>query len=172
MTHPENQPPAQPNQYWPPQHQPAQPYTPPVAYPPAGPPAKPPNSKLVFWTSGTGVVLMLLIAFIGVLILVGIINRIEGPASASFDTTVTSCEATGTSSLATATVGLSVKNVSKSTKSATVKIEYRDGSGSRLDTDTAYVRNIAPGDTARTEESTILDAAPAGSIECAVIGVS
>jgi hypothetical protein len=53
-----------------------------------------------------------------------------------------------------------------------VKIEYRDGGGNRIDTDTAYVRNIAPGDTVRTDESTILDAVPAGSISCQIVGVS
>jgi hypothetical protein len=164
MSYPEQPPPAQPGQPWPPQQH--------YAAPPVGPPAKPPNPRLVFWTSGTGVVIMLLIAFVAVILLAGVVNRINGPASAAFDTTITSCEATGSSTLATATVGLTVKNVSKSTKSATVKLEYRDGSGSRIDTDTAYVRDIAPGDTARTEESTILDAAPAGSIECVVTGVS
>jgi hypothetical protein len=105
------------------------------------------------------------------MILVGIINRVQGPAADAFDVSVTSCNATGTT-LATATIGLSVKNTSSSTKSATVKIEYRDGSGNRLDTDTAYVRNIAPGDTVRTDETTILDAVPAGSISCEIVDVS
>jgi hypothetical protein len=135
------------------------------------PAPKPPNSKLVFWTSGTGVVLMLLIAFVAVIVLAGVVNRIQGPAGDKFGVTVTSCNATGTT-LATATIGLAVRNTGKSTASATVKIEYRDGSGSRIDTDTAYVRDIAPGDTARTEETTILDAAPTGSISCEVVGVS
>lgn len=54
--------------------------------------------------------------------------------------------------------------------SATVSIEYRDSAGARLDTDTASVRNIAPGDTARTEESTILDA-EADSGSCRVTAV-
>lgn len=163
------QPPVQPNQYWPPQPQGYGP--PPPSHPaPAGPPVKPPNSKLVFWTSGTGVVCMLLIAGVLVLTLVGVINRIEGPASSNFDTAVASCEAT-TGSLATATVGFTIKNTSSKVRSATVQIEYRDGSGSRLDTDTAYVRNIQAGDTVRHDESTILDAEPTGSLECAIVGI-
>jgi hypothetical protein len=45
----------------------------------------------------------------------------------------------------------------------TIGIEYRDSSGARIDTDTARVRNVAPGDTVRTEETTLLDAgAPTG----------
>jgi hypothetical protein len=166
------QPPYDPNQPPPGPPYPQQQYPPQAPYGyQAPPPQKPPNSKLVFWTSSTGVVLMLLIAFVAVIVLAGIVNRVQGPAGAKFGVTVTSCNVTGTT-LATATIGLAVRNAGKSTSSATVKIEYRDGGGNRIDTDTAYVRDIAPGDTARTEETTILDAAPTGSISCEVVGVS
>lgn len=153
-----------PDRYWPQQ---PQTYTP----PPASPPVKPPNSKLVFWTSGQGVVCMLLIAGLLVAVLVGVINRISGPAADNFNVSVTSCDAT-TGSLPTATIGFTIKNTSSKPRGATVKIEYRDGAGSRLDTDTAYVRDIQPGDTVRHEESTILDAAPADSVNCEITGIS
>lgn len=172
MTYPSEQPPTVPGQQsWPPQAQPPA-YGPPPGYPAAGPPTKPPNPKLVFWTSPAGIISILAIAGVGVLVLLGIVNRVSGPAADNFTVAVTSCNATGSANLATATVGLSVKNTSSRARSATVKIEYRDGGGARIDTDTAYVRDIAPGDTARAEESTLLDAAPTGAISCSVVGIS
>ncbi len=155
MTLPGTQPPAVPGQ---PQYSP--------------PPAKPVNPKLAFWTSPAGIISMLAIAGALMLVLVGVTNMISGPASDNFKVSVTSCTADRSPSLATAKIGLSVTNTSKATRSATVKIEYRDGGGSRLDTDTAYVRNIAPGDTARAEESTLLDAVPTGTISCEIVGIS
>jgi hypothetical protein len=155
-----NQPPP-PQQPWPPQQQAPYAYQQP-------PPPRPVSPRLAFWTSGQGIVCIFLIAGLLVAVLVGVINRIEGPASANFDTTVTSCKADGS----TATVGFTVKNVSKKTRSATVKIEYRDGSGNRLDTDTAFVSDIAPGDTVQREESTLLDADPGTSARCEIVGVS
>lgn len=172
MSYPGEQPPTapgQPTQPWPPQ-QPA--YGPPAGYASGGPSASPPNPKLAFWTSPAGIISMLAIAGVLVLVLLGVVNRLSGPASDNFTVAVTSCNATGSTSVSTATIGLSVRNDSKQVRSATVKIEYRDGGGTRIDTDTAYVRNIQPGDTARTDESTLLDAAPTGQLSCVVTGIS
>lgn len=168
MTHPPTVP-EQPNPVWPPQ---PQAYGPPPGYPaPAGPPVKPPNSKLVFWTSGTGVVLMLLIAGAAIVLIAGISNLVSGPASDNFDVTVTSCDATA-GSLSTAKVAFTIKNTSSTARSATVEIEYRDGAGNRLDTDTARVQTIQPGDTVSHSESTILNGEASGTIRCEIIGVS
>lgn len=154
MTYPEQPPqPQQPNQ-WP------QPQT-------YGPPAKPPNPKLVFWTSAPGIIALLAIAFVCTLALAGIINRLQGPTSDRFDLTVTSCSAT-TGTLPTATVGFTITNTSSQAHSATVGIQYRDGSGARLDTDTAYVTSIRPGETVRRDETTILDGVPSGELDCQV----
>lgn len=179
MAYPPQPPPYDPNQPppvsgppYPQQPYPAQPYPQQVPYgyqPP--PPARPVSPRLAFWTSGQGIVCIFLIAGVAVAVLVGIVNAVSGPAAKNFKAAVTSCEATG-STLPTATIGLTVTNTSDRVRSATVKVEYRDGAGNRIDTDTAYVRNIAPGDTARTEESTILDAAPSGTMRCEIVGVS
>lgn len=165
MTYPGEQPPTTPpqQQYWPPQ-QPA--YGPPPGWQPP-PPVKPPNPKLVFWTSAPGVISMLAIMGVLVLVLLGIINRIQGPASDRFDLTVTSCSAT-TGTLPTATVSFTIKNTSSRAASATVEIQYRDGSGARLDTDTAYVTSIRPGETVRHDESTLLDGTASGELDCQV----
>lgn len=148
----------------PPQPGPEQPATP--------PPAKPVNSKLVFWTSGQGVVTMLVIMGGIVVLIAGITTRLGGSAADNADIRVTSCAADGDASLATATVGFTVKNTGDSVRSYTVQIEYRDGAGNRIDTDTTSVRNVQPGDTVKAEESTILDATPDTTINCAVVGVS
>ncbi len=170
MTYPGEQPPTvpgPPNQYWPPQPQPAAPaYGPPPGYAP-GPPIKPPNPKLVFWTSLPGIISLLAI-MVGVVVVLSVASDlISGPAAKKFDITVTSCKAT-TGSLSTATVGFTVKNVSDQARGATVKIEYRDGSGARLDTDTVRVPSLRPGGTARYDESTILDGEASGEIDCSV----
>lgn len=169
------QPPYDPNQ--PPPAGPPYPPQPypqkaPYGYQQPGPPPKPVNPKLVFWTSAPGIISMLAIMGALVVILVAISNHLYGPASDNFKVNVTSCDTSGSESLTTATIGLSVKNLSKATRTATVKIEYRDSGGNRIDTDTAYVRNIAAGDTARTEESTLLDAPPSGALRCEVVGIS
>jgi len=131
-------------------------------------PPKPVNPRLVWWTSAPGIITMLVIAGAVVALIAGISTALSGPASAGLKVDVTSCDATTT----TATVGISVTNTGKQTRSATVRIEYRDGAGARLDTDTTYVRDIAPGDTVRTQESTLLDAPPNGSLTCQVTGIN
>ena len=164
MTHPENQPPATPGQYWPPQpQQPA--FGPPPGYAPAGPPVKPPNPKLAFWTSPAGIISMLAIMGVVVLVLAGISNRLTGPASRNFDVTVVSCEAS-TGTLSTATVGFIIRNTSDEARAATVEIEYRDASGARLDTDTVRVATIKAGGVVRHDESTVLNGTATDGIKC------
>lgn len=171
----------QPVSYWPPQPSPAsappagyqqQPaYGPPPGYPMASP-ARPVSKRLAFWTSAPGILSMLVIAGAAIFLIAGISSRLEGPASKNFNITVTSCTGSGTGSLATANIGFTITNTSKTTRSATVHVEYRDADGSRLDTDTSLVRNLGAGETARQNESTILDGSPAGAIQCAITGVS
>jgi hypothetical protein len=83
------------------------------------------------------------------------------------DVTVTSCTSSGSS----ATAGLEVVNNTSTTRSVRIGLEYRDASGARLDTDATWVRDLAPGDTARPSEVTFLGTeAPAG-LSCAVTDV-
>jgi hypothetical protein len=136
--------------------------------PPAGyTPAKPPNPKLVFWTSPTGIVLML--TAVAVLFIAGaFLTPSNGnKVTKDLNPTVVSCDFTGD----TAAVGFTVTNQGTKTQSGIVHIEYRDDAGSRIDTDTSIVRNIAPGDTVRSQESTLLDA-PATSGTCQITGIS
>lgn len=124
-------------------------------------PTQPSRFGVTFWTRGPGVILVVIAAG---LMLLGIFAATEGlkpgKANASdLDVTMTSCSITGS----TAKVGLSVTNRGDRTRSVSIGIEYRDSSGARLDTDTARIWSIAPGDTARTDETTLLDAgAPSG----------
>lgn len=143
----------------------------PPQQPYAGPPAKPVNPKLVFWTSSKGVLILVggTIALI-VIIGAGIQGFNAGATRKSFDTRVTGCDATTSSNMVT--IGFTVKNTGNRTATAKVLIEYRDGAGSRLDTDTSYLRDIAPGDTARGQESTVIDAVPDGGMRCKIVGVS
>jgi hypothetical protein len=107
------------------------------------------------------------------LLVLGVIGSLmQGPAkSARFDVDIVSCKFEGADFLPSATVGLTVKNTGDATDDARISIEFRDSSGARVDTDTAYVRDVAPGDTVRTEEITMLDA-PMTSGRCVVTGVS
>ena len=147
------------NPHWPAHMQPA-PYT-----PPAGPPVKPPNSLLAFWRSSTGVAIALLI--LGALVVLGL--RLTGtPAADRYEVNVTGCTANSDGSVAT--IAFTVHNTGPAVADVAVDIEYRDGAGSRLDTDTARVRDLAAGDTARAEESTVLDGSAEG-LTCRITGV-
>ncbi|WP_280841636.1 FxLYD domain-containing protein [Micromonospora sp. A200] len=82
---------------------------------------------------------------------------------------VTPCSGTGS----TATIGYTVKNNGSKARRVTLEVEYRDVSGARLDTDTAYVGSVPAGDTVRGEESTFLNASPgSGTITCKIVKVS
>lgn len=164
MTQPPAQPPA------------GQPYPPPYAQPVSPPPFYPPPKKKSFWSSTGGVFAILGMVFGGVILLcvglaaVGLVS--DRNAASKMDVQITSCKFTGSEVLPSATVGYTVVNNGDSTRSVSIKIEYRDSSGARIDTDTAYVRDVKAGDTVRGEETTLLDAAPSGSGECVVVGVS
>ncbi|MDH6466380.1 hypothetical protein M2302_006588 [Micromonospora sp. A200] len=85
------------------------------------------------------------------------------------DVQVTPCSGTGS----TATIGYTVKNNGSKARRVTLEVEYRDVSGARLDTDTAYVGSVPAGDTVRGEESTFLNASPgSGTITCKIVKVS
>ncbi len=164
--------PDQPAVPQPPQH-PGPPYAPPP-YPPSPPgfyPPPPPQKKS-FWRS-TGGVLLIVFGSIGLVVLlcgglatVGMIsdrNELE-----KIDVQLTSCGGTGS----VAKVGYSVTNNGDTARRVTLDIEYRDSSGARLDTDTAYVGSVPAHDTVRGEESTILNATPDnGSISCKIVKV-
>ncbi|MFG3710093.1 FxLYD domain-containing protein [Micromonospora sp. NPDC047730] len=147
----------------------AHPYPPP-AHPPYGPPTAPKRQS--FWASPGGIFLIIF----GSLALVGLIcggvlalgKLSSDRASGNLDAQVTSCNA----SSSVAEVGVSVKNNGRETVDARVRFEYRDATGARLDTDSTTIRNITPGDTARANESTFLDAPPGSTIECRIVGVS
>ncbi|MEU5914203.1 FxLYD domain-containing protein [Micromonospora sp. NPDC047527] len=170
MTLPANQPPGYPQQ---PQHRPPDQYPP--HYPPAPggyyPPPTPPPKKGSFWGSSVGILLIIFgsIAILGVicggLVLVGRIS--DSNAAKQIDVQLTSCGGTGS----VAKVGYTVTNNGSQARRVTLKLEYRDATGARLDTDTAYVGSVPAGDTVRGEESTILNAT-SSTITCKVVGVS
>jgi hypothetical protein len=155
-------------QVWPPQ---PYAYGSPVTY--TTPPPPPVNKRRQFWLRGPGV--MLIVVAVG-LVLFGIAALGGGiygaPAKPAFKVAVTSCDSNGSADLPNATVGFTVTNTGKATRSARVEIEYRDDAGNRIDTDSSWVRDIAPGDTARSTESTLLDAPPDGGLSCAITGIS
>lgn len=127
-----------------------------------------PSARRVFWLRGPGIIVLIVaggLVLFGILALTGSFNATPAKAK-NFSVNVTDCSVTGR----TATIGVSVKNNGDTTRGATVAVEYRDGDGARLDTDTVYVRSIAPGDTARSDESTFLDA-EAASVRCVVTGI-
>jgi hypothetical protein len=109
-------------------------------------------------------VLFVLGAAVLALLVIAALAAMTGGRSASDDVDVQVVGCTGSSGVATATV--QAKNLTSDTLTARVDIEYRDGAGRRLDTDRVTLRAIAAGDTAVADESTILDAAPGGSITC------
>ncbi|SDY64067.1 hypothetical protein SAMN05421684_0775 [Asanoa ishikariensis] len=68
------------------------------------------------------------------------------------------------------TVGLRVKNTGATKRSAHIEVEYLDEDGGRIDRASITARDVAPGGTARLEESTQLDA-PAATGTCRVAAV-
>lgn len=142
---------------------PVPPPPPPYGYPP--PPA-PPRKGLPQWVLTLGIVLPLVLP---VVFVVGMSALDSNRAPAEVD--MTSCTFEGGDTLPTGKLGYTLKNTSSSTRSYTLKIEYRDGSGNRVDTDTAFVRNVAAGDTVRAEEITLLDA-PIRAGQCRIVSVS
>lgn len=141
---------------------PGQPQSQPSAY-------APPRSQ--FWLKGPGLILIIVVAglaIFGIYALTGGLTTSSAKAD-DLSVTVTKCEFTD-GSLPSAVVGISVTNAGDTAYSATISIEYRDGGGARIDTDTARVSNVRPGETVRTEETTLLDAA-ASSGTCVLTGI-
>lgn len=156
----------------PPQYAPG-PYPPPQQYAPYPPPyyPVPPAKPQRFWSTPGGIILIVVGGVIALCLgfgVIGAVGRIVGASDMKAD--ITSCEFSG-GMLPAATVGYTVTNSGDSTRSVRIKFEYRDSSGSRIDTDSAYVRDVAPGDTVRGEETTILNAT-VSSGKCAIVGVS
>lgn len=137
----------------------------------AGLPTPPARSRLAFWTRGPGIIAVIVAAGLLLFGLYALTAGLSARAAADDLTVdVTSCKFTGSEELPSAKVGIAVTNNGDKTRSVAVTIEYRDSGGNRLDSDTARIRNIAPGDTARTEETTLLDAG-ATSGSCSVSSV-
>lgn len=129
----------------------------------------PPKSRLDFWTRGPGIILIIVgvgLVFAAIVAVTGGLEPGGSSKAKDLDVQMTSCSVSGS----VAKVGLSVTNRGDRTRSVRIGIEYRDGSGARIDTDTAQVSGIAPGDTARTEETTILDAS-ATSGRCVITSI-
>ena len=146
----------------------SQPYIPPPSVPlsiPGGP-WKPKNRK-EWWLKGPGII-VLIVVVIGTLgVLAGVLGE-RGAGSSDITVRITSCvlgEVGGK-------VGLEVTNGSGRTRTVRIGLEYRDGSGARVDTDTATVRGVRPGETVRHDEPTLLNAAVTGQGECVVTSVS
>ncbi|XVV10841.1 FxLYD domain-containing protein [Actinoplanes sp. CA-131856] len=151
---------------------------PPTYGPPPGYPAPHffgPPPKKNFWSTPGGIVLIVVGAVVLGCLGLGVIGSIGSTGSrdnANLETAVVGCEFTGDDVLPSAKITFTVKNNGKSAHGATVRIEYRDAAGNRIDTDTSYVKSIAPGDTVKAEETTLLDAAISGSGTCGITGVS
>lgn len=168
-------PPGQPGPYPPPGHPsgqyPPQQYTPVSGGPPGFYPPPPPPRKKSFWSSTGGILTIVFGAIALIVVLCGglaVIGRVgDSKAMSKIDVQLTSCGGTGS----VATVGYSVTNNGDRARRVTLELEYRDASGARLDTDTAYVGSVPAGDTVRGEESTILNASESGTITCKVTKV-
>jgi hypothetical protein len=155
-------PPQQPHQ---PPVMPGPSYQPPPAQPAPQAPSGP--SRQTTWIVVAAVAGVAFVSLIAAAVL-GVVHP-GGGSSKNFTVSVTSCAA---DTIGIGKVGLSVTNLTSQTRTATIEIEYRDGTGSRLDSDTARVRDIRPGDTARADETTILDGTPSGSLICIIKHVS
>ena len=150
----------------------------PPAYGQPIPPANwayPPLPKKSFWRS-TGGILTIVFGTIGLIVLGCVGLAVLGfvtdqNAAKGMDVKITSCRFEGSDILPSVTVGLQVTNTGSSARGANVGLEYRDGGGRRIDTDTARVPSLAPGDTAAYEEVTLLDAAASGGT-CKITKVS
>lgn len=88
-----------------------------------------------------------------------------------FEVVAQSCSVDSGGMLPMAKLVYTVKNTAATARKATIQIEYRDGDGNLLDTDTAVTGPIPAGDSIRAEESTQLNAAAPGG-KCKLVGVS
>lgn len=134
------------------------------------PPGPPPRRS--FWSSSVGILTIIGIVFVGLAVVCGGLAAIgkagDDAALSKIKVELTSCE----SGDVFAKAGYTVTNRGDTARRVTLDIEYRDSSGARLDTDTAYVGEVPAGDTVRGEESTVLNAEPSGVITCKIVKVS
>jgi hypothetical protein len=166
---------SQPYPTSPPPRYPAPPYGWAPAYgPPPTAPVQPwkPRTRKDFWLRGPGLIILGVILAVLISVPIALTGGLSStPAGSGFDVKVLSCEMTG-EVIDSATVGLQVTNTQKVADSVSVKVEYRDGSGRRIDTDTAYIRDVQPGDTVKHEETTLLNASVTGRGACVITGIS
>lgn len=134
------------------------------------PPVQPwkPKNRREWWTKGPGV-FVLIVAVVGTLGgVAAVLGEVERADTADdIRVRITTCEL-GES---VGTVGLEVTNSGDETRTVRIGLEYRDGSGARVDTDSATVRDVRPGDTVRHEEPTFLNAPVTGGGECVVTSI-
>jgi hypothetical protein len=133
-----------------------------------GPQPWKPKSRKEWWTKGPGII-VLIVAVVGTLaVLAAVLGEVESKnATDDIRVQVTKCELGEIAG----TVGLSVTNNGTKTRTVRIGLEYRDGSGRRVDTDTATVRDVSPGDTVVHDEPTLLNAAVTGQGACIVTSV-
>ncbi|MER7164480.1 FxLYD domain-containing protein [Micromonospora sp. NPDC000207] len=147
---------------------PAHPYPP--QYHPTPPPPRPTS-----WAKSTAGILTL--TGIGCLALTMLICGGVIAAGAAMDrrglddidAQLTACEI---STIGIGKIGYTVTNNGSAARRVSLKLEYRDATGARVDTDTARVGEVPAGDTVRGEETTILNATPTGTVECKIVGIS
>jgi hypothetical protein len=127
--------------------------------------------KRGFWRSTNGLFVLI---FGGILLLTAVLvpllmayDRATDSVDSPLTVKVDRCELSDGD---IAQVTFSVTNTSSRAQSAAVDIEYRDRSGARVDTDTAYTGNIPAGDTIRKTEQTFLDADATGGT-CRILRV-
>jgi hypothetical protein len=129
---------------------------------PAGPRR---TRKQSFWQTIPGAVTIVgIVALLAVVVWAG--RREQAAERAKLRVDVESCAFTGR----TAVVRLAAFNGSGATRTLHIELEYRDADGARVDRDSATARNVAPGDTVRVEERTLLDVpTTAGTCEVASV---
>lgn len=130
-----------------------------------------PKSRKDFFLKGPGLLITMAAAGVVIAVLALIGNALgHGGGSVAKDivVSVTKCDLGET----TGTVGLEVTNNGSTARTVRIGLEYRDGSGRRIDTDTALVRDVQPGDKVVHDEPTFLNAAATGVGTCSVTSVS
>jgi hypothetical protein len=133
------------------------PYVPgPAGQPPYVPAPAATGAGRSFWTRGPGVMLITVLVGLALIAVLGLTGFLSG--SNSVKVKVTACDI----DYLAAGVDLEVTNTGNRRVTATIALEYRDGQGRRVDTDSKVVRDIAAGDTVRTSETTWLDVDPKG----------
>jgi hypothetical protein len=128
------------------------------------PPPEPRGSRLNWWLKGPGIMVVIVV---GGLLLFGVTQLFDavkpGP---SYSARVVDCSLDGRNAVAS----IELTNRGGTERTFEILIEYRDGGGARVDTDTAFAFNVPPGETVRLDESTHLDAEVASGT-CDVVGV-